>query len=160
MYDLLDDIFNDAFKTFGLGTALQPSRFNKQLASQSFPPTNIVVDKVTKVLTITAALAGIEEDWINLSWDGDYLKLVVDVPNKVDDSKEQSNNLYLQLGLKRIEHLETSWAVDPRFYSRDDIAVSFKNGLLTITIQPREDVKPKKVKLFGGLETKQIEAKD
>ena len=153
---LMDAIFNDAFKAFGTWES-QPSRFNKWVSSGSFPPTNIMVNKDTKVLTITAALAGIHEDWINLSWDGDSLKLVVDVPSKVEDQKEESPNVYLQLGLKKIEHLETSWQIDPRFFSREDINVNFLNGLLTIEIQPREDVKPKKQKLFGGLDVSKKE---
>jgi len=154
IFDIFDDMFNDVF---AFQSALQPSRFNKQIASQPFPPTNIIIDQKSKTLTIQAALAGIHEDWINLAFDGDNLKLVVDVPNKVDDRKEDSNNYYLQLGLKRIERVETNWKVDPRYFDREQVKVTFDNGLLTITIPPREEVAPKKIPIFGGL---QIEKKD
>jgi len=149
VFEIVDDIFNNVFAI--PRSSYQPMRFNKQISSGSFPPTNVVIDQKTKILTIQAALAGIHEDWINLGFDGDYLKLIVDVPNKEEDKTEESSNYYFQLGLKKVEHVESSWKVDPRYFDREKVNVEFVNGLLTITIPPREEVAPKKIPVFGGL---------
>lgn len=150
LIDLFDDIFNDSFKILR-GCDVQPIRYNKQISSGSFPPTNIFVDKDTKEMTVQAALAGIREDQISLSWDGDYLKLVVNATEEKDE-KHVLARVFIQNGLKKIKEFETSWAVDPRFYSRDDFEVTFENGLLTVVIRPKEDVKPRKLTIFGGLD--------
>jgi HSP20 family molecular chaperone IbpA len=155
MNSLLGSIFNDVFGDWPQN--YEPVRFNKMISTNSFPPTNISVDQNTKVMVIQSALAGIHEDWINLSFDGDQLKLVVDIPKKEENT--DANPYFFQQGLKNIQHLETSWTVDPRFYSREDVDVAFDNGLLTIKINPKEDVKPKQIKLFGGLNTKKLEEK-
>jgi len=155
--DLFGSMFDDAFEALGAWNSYEPPRINKIISSNSFPPTNISIDSKTKVMIIQSALAGIHEDWINLSFDGDHLKLVVDVP-ECDEKKDESP-YYLQQGLKKVKHFETNWTVDPRFYSREDVNVTFDNGLLVIKIFPREDVKPKQIKLFGNLEPKQVEDK-
>jgi len=155
VFDLMDGIFNDAFNSLGNVRSYEPVRFNKMISSGSFPPTDVIINQTTKVMTIKTALAGIDEDHINLSFDGDYLKLTLDVP-PIECDKD---DIYIQSGLKRVSKLETSWAVDPRFYSREDVETTFKNGLLTIVIQPKEDVKPRQKKLFGNLDTTKIEEK-
>ena len=149
LMDLFDDIFNDSFKILR-GCDVQPIRYNKQISSGSFPPTNIFIDKDTKEMTVQAALAGIREDQISLSWDGDYLKLVVNATEEKDGKR--GARVFIQSGLKKIKKFETSWVVDPRFYSRDDFKVTFENGLLTVVIRPKEDVKPRKLTIFGGLD--------
>jgi len=158
MFDLIDDIFNDAY--YGAATgSVQPVRFNKNISSQSFPPTNILIDQKTKIMTIQSALAGIHEDWINLSFDGDSLNLIVNVP-KNEEKKEETQNYYFQIGLKKIESLKTSWNVDPRYFDREKVEVKFDNGLLTITIPPREEVAPKKIPIFGNLKLEDLTKKE
>jgi len=66
-----------------------------------------------------------------------------------DIANEEEFGAYIQRGLKKIKHVETGWFVDPRFYNRDTVKVDFTNGLLTIRIYPKDDVRPKKVHLFG-----------
>jgi len=158
MFDLIDDIFNSTFADSGLGSfrTTQPIRFNKHFQSTSFPPTNIAIDQKTKVMMIQSALSGVKEDWINLTFDGDCLKLVVDVPVE----KETDNNYYIQTGLKKIAHLETSWTVDPRYFDREKVNVTFEDGLLTITIPPRDEVAPKKIPIFGNLKLDDLTKKE
>jgi len=160
MFDLIDDIFND-FASVNNDCRKewhQPARFNKQFSTSSFPPTNILIDKKTKVLTIQSALAGIHEDWINLEFDGDSLKLIIDVPgDKQQDILDELNNHYFQLGLKKVQHTETAWTVDPRYFDREKVDVKFDNGLLTITIPPRDEVAPKKIPIFGNLKLEKTE---
>lgn len=155
IFSVMDDIFNE---TFTVLQATQPVRINKLISSNTFPPTNIYVDKETKVMTIESALAGVREDQINLSFDGEQIKLIV----KNEDCKGYNKDaVYLQTGLKQCINLETAWNIDTRFYDRDTIETTFENGLLTIVISPREEVKPKKMSLFGKLKIEdKVENKD
>jgi HSP20 family molecular chaperone IbpA len=147
LFDLFDSFFNDPGSLRGLNT--QPMRHNRLISTSSFPPANVIVDRETKELYIEVALAGCTEDNIALSFDSDRLKLVVDVPTIEDES--ESDPYYIQRGLKKIQHVETSWLVDPRFYNRETVKVEFNNGLLTIRLFPKEDVRPRKINVFGKL---------
>jgi HSP20 family molecular chaperone IbpA len=150
IFDLFDDIWSDTF------SVIQPSRFNKAIASADWPPANALINQKTKELTFEVALAGVKEEEINLSFDGDYLRLVVD--RKIADSHlkdgEVATDYVVQRGFRPVDHAEVSWIVDPRYYSRENVDVSFENGLLVIKVSPKEDVKPRKVSLFGKLEEK------
>jgi len=142
LFQLMDDIFStDGFATI---YDRQP-RFNRLISTRDFPPANVSVNKETKELLIEVALAGCNEENVNLSFDSDYLKLIVDVPTKAEIEPLH----FIQRGLKKIQHIETSWIVDHRFYDRDNVKVEFNNGLLMIRIFPKEEVRPKKINLFG-----------
>ena len=164
MFELVDDIFsntlNDAMSVFGNVQRQQPARHNKMISSSSFPPTNIFIDQKTKILTIQSALAGVKEEWIDLSFDGDNLRLTVKVPQTIekDEKTEVCTPYYFQQGLKTFSELKTSWTVDPRYFNREKVQVKFDNGLLIIEIPPRDEVAPKKISVFGKLsETKKLE---
>jgi molecular chaperone IbpB/HSP20 family protein len=159
LFGLFDEIFSDSARFFKLVDNSQPARFNRLVSSSQFPPADIVCDTKTKKLTIRVALAGYSEEDINLSFDGDYLKLIV---NRSVDEKEEIPEYVMQKGIKLPNHVEASWIIDPRYYNRDTVTVNYKDGLLTIEILPRDEVAPKKISLFGKLtldkpEEKQIE---
>jgi HSP20 family molecular chaperone IbpA len=145
IFDIFDDIWSDTF------SVIQPSRYNKAIASSDWPPTNVLIDQKTKELTFEVALAGVKEDEINLSFDGDYLRLVVD--RKTGDKNlgegESKTDYIVQRGFKTVNHAEVSWTVDLRYYDRENIKVTFENGLLKIVISPRTEVSPKSIHLFG-----------
>jgi HSP20 family molecular chaperone IbpA len=146
LFNLFDDIFANVFSEVP-----QNSRHTRLISVNAFPPANVSVNKDTKELSIEVALAGIKEDEIELSFDSDQLKLVVEHPVEKAD-----NIAYIQRGLRKVDHIETGWVIDPRYYSRDNVEVNFKDGLLTIKLFPREEVAPKKIKLFGKLPAKEI----
>jgi HSP20 family molecular chaperone IbpA len=163
MYDdffrLFDEIFTESLVPARLRDRTQAPRINKMISSSPFPPTNIICNSKTKDLTIQVALAGYSEEDINLSFEGDYLKLVVDKPD-TKTMTEDDVHLVIQQGIKLPSKIETTWAIDPRYYSRDNVAVSFKDGLLSIVVTPRDEIKPINVKLFGKLsDTPRIENK-
>lgn len=155
MFDLIDDIFNESFfwNMNRRDASDGAPRQNRQISSNSFPPTNISINPDTKVLSIQAALAGVEEEWINLTFNSDQLKLVVKVPQttKPEEKPEVKKDFYLQTGLKTFSELETAWNIDTRYFDRDKVDVKYKNGLLQITIPPRDEVKPKNIPIFGKL---------
>jgi HSP20 family molecular chaperone IbpA len=150
IFDIFDEIWSDTW------SVIQPSRFNRAIASSDWPPTNCVIDQETKNLKFEVALAGVKEDEINLSFDGDYLRLIVD--RKTGDKSlkegETKSDYVVQRGFKSVDHAEVSWTIDPRYYDRDGVDVTFENGLLTVIIYPRSEVAPKKVNLFGNLTDK------
>jgi HSP20 family molecular chaperone IbpA len=154
VFDLIDGIFSDAFNSSI--DVIQPARFNKQISSAAFPPANVVVNTKTKDLTIQVALAGVKEDELNLSFDGDYLHLIVDRATGDKNLKdgEEAIEYVIQRGLKTVDHAEVSWVIDPRYYDRDSANIKFEDGLLTIKVSPRSEVAPKKIKLFGKLAEK------
>jgi len=157
IFKMIDDIFSDVAQ---LSFVDQPSRFNKAISSASFPPANVLVNPKTKVLTIEVALAGCEEKDINLSFDSDYLRLIIDRDTGDKDVSEDEKDYVIQRGLRIVEKAEVSWLVDPRYYDRESVKVDFINGLLTIKVYPRSEVAPKKISLFGSLaDKKQIEEK-
>jgi HSP20 family molecular chaperone IbpA len=153
LFGLFDEIFSDSARLFRLAENNQPSRFNKLVSSSQFPPADVLCDTKTKKLTIRVALAGYNEKDINLSFDGDYLKLIVDRQDADTTLKdgEEITEYVMQRGIKLPKHVEASWTIDPRYYNRDSVSVNYKDGLLTIEISPREEVAPKKINLFGGL---------
>jgi len=148
LFSLMDAMFNDT----GFPDLLEQPRHNKLISTGDWPPANVIVNTETKELTIEVGLVGVTEDQINLGFDGDNLKLVVHTlpVEREPISKLDAPLRYLQRGLRRIGSVECSWKIDPRFYDRDNVEVKLVNGLLTIKMQPREDVKPKKIDLFGS----------
>jgi HSP20 family molecular chaperone IbpA len=149
VFQVIDDIFSDMV-TF---SDHQPSRFNKSISSAAYPPANVLINPKTKELTIEVALVGCKESDLNLSFDSDYLKLVVDrsTGDPTLSENEEARDYVIQRGLKIVDRAEVSWLVDVRFYDRDSTKVNFENGLLTIKIQPKEDVAPKQISVFGKL---------
>jgi HSP20 family molecular chaperone IbpA len=162
LFSLFDEIFSDSTRFFRLvENHTQPQRFNKLVSSSQFPPANILCDTKTKELKIQVALAGYSENDISLSFDGDYLRLLVD---RSDGDKnlsegEEITEYVMQRGIKLPQRVEASWIIDPRYYSRENVQVSFKDGLLTIIISPRDEIKPVNIKLFGKLSEKPEVAK-
>jgi len=147
IFDLFDMVFSNSIsQSFEMR---QPSRYNRLISTGDFPPANVVVNKETKELIIEVALAGCSEENVKLSFDSDYLKLEVEMPG--EENWDQS--IVLQRGIKKYKYVKASWVVDPRFYNRDEVDVVMKDGLLTIRISPKEDVKPRKINVFGKLTT-------
>jgi molecular chaperone IbpB/HSP20 family protein len=152
-FNLFDDIFSESARFLELAET-QPARFNKTVSSSQFPPSDVFVDTKTKKMTIKVALAGYSEENINLRFDGDYLKLTIDLPIK---GEEESIEYVVQRGIKLPKHVEAAWGIDNRYYDRDSATVNYKDGLLTVEISPREEVAPKKIKLFGNLDLEKDE---
>jgi HSP20 family molecular chaperone IbpA len=159
MYDdflsLFDQIFSDSARQLDkfAENNNQPARYNKLMSTSQFPPANIFCNTKTKVLRIEVALAGYSEDDLNLSFDGDRLKLIVDRPDgdKSLGEDEKVEEYVMQRAIKLPKHFVSEWLIDPRYYDRDSVTVNYKDGLLTINISPRAEVAPKKIALFGNL---------
>lgn len=147
----LEDLF------FGPGLAAKqlmqaaPRKMNKLSCACQFPPNSKWVDPETKVLHIDIAAVAVNEDEFRAEIDND--KIIVTFGRKAENEK-----LYDYKGLKLITDEVLEFNFDPRFHDQTSAKCELKNGLLSITLDPREEVKPTK-KVLGGTFTKE-EKKD
>lgn len=124
---------------------LKPVRLVKEFCSSQFPPSNVGFNKKTKEMIIQVALAGLTEDNCLLELDNDDLVLNIKM-----DPKDDEDIFFPQRGLKLATNEKISWHIDPLYYDRDKIKTKFENGLLTITVEPVETRKPKRLALMGN----------
>lgn len=153
VYDSTIDSILNSFFSDDWDTLFEPNfkapRIIKSMTNASFPQSNVYINKDTKEQKITVSLPGVSEKEVRLDRNDNVLELVVQ--RKADDS--ESNWAEIQSGFTSPERCRLSWKLDPSKYDLDSIDVKLENGLMTITIQPTEVAKPKRVAgLFGSLE--------
>lgn len=147
--DLFDSFFDDTFDSV-FGSTFKAPRLIKSMTDSSFPQSNVYVNKDTKEQKITVCLPGISEKDVRLDREDNVLVLKVVRKANEDDSWTEIQN-----GFNSPEKCELSWRFDPSKYDLDTTEVSLKDGMMTITVQPAEAAKPKRVNgLFGSLEDK------
>lgn len=147
--DVLDSFFNDSFDDI-FGSTFKAPKLIKSMTDNSFPQSNIYVNKDTKEQKITVCLPGVSEKEVRLDREDNVL--ILRVARKVDEDDEWTE---IQNGFNSPEKCELSWRFDPSKYDLDSTKVEFENGLMTITVEPTEASKPKRVAgLFGSLEDK------
>lgn len=154
--DVFNSVFNDTFDTY-FGPTFKAPKLIKSMTDNSFPQSNVYINKDTKEQKIVVCLPGISKDEVNLSGDDNVITL------KVSKAVDKNNSwTELQNGFSIPEESTLSWKIDTSKYDLDTLQVDFENGLMTIIIQPTEVVKPKKRSFFGNLpdkKTKAIESK-
>lgn len=90
---------------------------------------------------LTFELPGISEDSINLEVKDRLLKISV----KKEDSTKQDNVKYLVRNRNSIE-FEKSFKL-PDDVNNEEVTANLNNGLLTLTINKREEAQPKKINI-------------
>lgn len=144
--DIFDSFFDDSFDS-RFGSSYKIPRIIKSMTDNSFPQSNVYINKDTKEQKITVCLPGISEKEVRLDRDDNVITL--SVAKKVH---EDSAWVEIQSGFSSPEKCKLSWKIDPAKYDLDNISVDLKDGMMTITIQPTEVAKPKRVTgLFGSL---------
>jgi len=134
IFDDFDEIFNFPFRDFPrLTSALSPPRRLRELVSSDFPPTNITINTKTHQYKIDVALAGVPEDAISISTEGRIIQLEVNISETEDDG----NTYTAQQGIKEITNLKSEFFIDKR-WDIESISAQYSNGLLTITLDPKE----------------------
>lgn len=154
--DVFDSFFNDSFDD-DFGSSFKAPKIIKSMTDNSFPQSNVYVNKDTKEQKITVCLPGVSEKEVRLDREDNVLVLKV-----VRHPEENDSWAEIQNGFNTPEKCELSWRFDPSKYNLDTTKVNFENGLMTITVEPTEASKPKRVNgLFGSLEDKkQIKLED
>ncbi|MBI4290710.1 MAG: Hsp20/alpha crystallin family protein [Betaproteobacteria bacterium] len=91
-------------------------------------------------ITIHADLPGVSNERLNLQVDKDTLKIVGDA---VIDAPQAMEPLWAEVRSTRYERAFTlSAELDP-----DNISAKMKNGVLTVNIPKREEVRPRKIQV-------------
>lgn len=153
--DIVDSMFNSTFNFFDSPlfidyTKKSPARFLKSESSSAFPPHSKWISE-DKVLHYEIGLCGISEKDIKV--DVDDNKIIIQIKKDVEDEKRVYS--YKGLRLPTDETLELKF--DPKFYDVNTTEISLNNGLLSIAMQPRAELKPIKKSLFGQLKIAAIE---
>ena len=124
MYSALsNDLFNSVFSDFD--DLMNSSRLSFK---ETFPPMNIFYDKENKCSVIQMATAGYSKDELSVSVDGK--KLTVKGTPKEEDSKESVSYVRNKIHKSVFERVYSL----PDGYDFDSTSVTYKDGLLTITI--------------------------
>jgi len=147
--DVMDSMFNSTFDFFKSPllidyTKKAPVRFIKSESSSAFPPHSKWITS-DKVLHYQIGLCGISEKDVKV--DVDDNKIIIKIKKDVDE--EERVYSYKGLKLPTDETLELKF--DPKFYDVNTTKISLNNGLLSIDMQPRDELKPVKMNLFGKL---------
>lgn len=105
----------------------------------NFPPVDVIVNN-NKDIIFKFALAGYEEDSIELEFEGDYMILTLD-PQR-DQLGEDEH--YLRRGIKKSQ-ARPKYYVPGGLYDQDKAEAKFTKGLLVVTIPSDEKARSKKV---------------
>jgi HSP20 family molecular chaperone IbpA len=144
---LFDDIFSDAFRFLDYTLPAAPRQI-RELSASNFPPADIIVNP-DKTYQVNVALAGVPEEAIKIDLEGNYVKLTVDTRQDVPAEGERADGANeeeaktptkVQSGIRDFTFLETSYAI-PKYWDKDTLKASYKNGMLTIKVEPKAEVK-------------------
>lgn len=107
----------------------------------NFPPVDVIV-RNNKDIVFKFALAGYEEDSIELEFEGDYMILTLDP----SEGRLGEDEHYLKRGIKKAQ-TRTKYYVPSGLYSQEKTKAEFKKGLLVVNIPSNEKARSKKVNI-------------
>lgn len=151
--DVFNSVFNDTFDS-SFGSTFKAPKLIKSMTDNSFPQSNVFINKDTKECKITVCLPGVSKDECFLSGDDNVIVLKITKKREENSSWEK-----LQNGFNPIEDAKLSWKIDTSKYDLDTLKADFENGLMTIIIEPTEVAKPKKRVFFGNPDVKTLDDK-
>lgn len=141
---IMDEIFSaaeDFTSAFSERVGCQPGvkGFSRDVQrdfypSYSYPPANIYITE-DKTMVFEFALAGFREQDIDLEVQGDNLVISARVPDS-ETPPESAQFFKRRLKLKGFEGQK--YYVPEDKFDREKISALFKNGILRVTIPPRE----------------------
>lgn len=140
---LMDEIFSAAEDFTNVFTDHIPTpgekgwKFNREYyTAYSFPPSNIFI-KEDKTLVFEFAIAGFSEKDVTLQFKGDYMVFAGKVS---EDENDPENVRYFKRRLKRKSFSDQRYYVPADKFDRDAVKAVYKNGILTVTIPPKDEV--------------------
>jgi molecular chaperone IbpB/HSP20 family protein len=146
---IMDEIF-EATKSFGetFGGQQGARRFAEEFfkegenvdyyPSYSYPPMNLYLTQ-EKELVFKFALAGFREEDINLEFQGDYMIFSAKAPQL--EPEQDVKYFKRRLKFKDIENQR--YFVPEDKFDRNAVKAVFKNGILHVTVPPKEEVETK-----------------
>lgn len=154
--------FDEIMRDFFLGDGSLADRFfkatpvshNRAICSDKFPVASEYIDSKTKELFIDIAACGIKKEEVKVDVDNDTI--IVEFKK---DAEAQKSRLYMQKGLKLVTDETLKFKFDPMFHDPNTAAVTLEDGILSISLSPREEVKPIRKTIFGIAEKPAEETK-
>ena len=108
----------------------------------SYPPMNIFMTG-DRSLVFEFALAGFDEKDISLSFQGDYMVFSASMPSAGmtpgSEARPDENNRYFKRRLKMKEIEKQKYFVPLDKYAQDMVKAVFRNGILKVTVPPKEE---------------------
>ena len=141
--------FNDFFHTPLLENYMQksPARFLKNESNVAFPPhSKFIKPEEDKTLHYEVGLCGISKKDVKVDIDDD--RIIIRVKKNVDES----GRVYSYKGLKLPTDETLELRFDPKLYDVNTTKIKLEDGLLEISMEPREELKPIRKSLFGELQ--------
>ncbi|MFW5686513.1 MAG: Hsp20/alpha crystallin family protein [Spirochaetota bacterium] len=112
-------------------------KWNREFYSAySYPPANIYMTE-DKTLVFDFAIAGFSEEDVTLQFKGDYMVFSGKLP---EEMQEPEGARYFKRRLKRKSFGEQRYYVPEDKFDRDAVKAVYKNGVLTVTVPPKEEV--------------------
>lgn len=127
-------------------SAVVPPRSNKNHCDNSFPPSNAWVDPETKEIKIVLAANDVMDDEYQVDLDDDLIVVTFD-----RKPREADNVFYDWKGLKFVKDEVVKFRFDQRMHNAATTEIKLERGCLFITMQPREEIKPIRKTLAGGI---------
>lgn len=115
-------------------------RFDRVYDS-NFPPMNLYIDTASKDVLFEFAVAGVPRDHINISVEDDNLIVSTDKVNS-----EREGMKMIQNGLKRSKTTNKYYVPASR-YQLDNIIAKIEDGVLSIRVPAREEVRPRQIEI-------------
>ena len=105
-----------------------------------YPPMNVFMT-ADKSLVFEFALAGFDEKDIGLSFQGDYMVFSAAIPQSAssDDASPAGTIRYFKRRLKMKDIEKQKYYVPLDKYAQDKVKAVFRNGILRISIPPKEE---------------------
>jgi len=138
------DFFDRVFRTFDRDLTTTCGGGNVffteggSLYENRFPPMNVSVNPDTKDLLFEFALSGYKEEEVSVDFEEDYLHLSLD-PKEPEDKKT-----YIKHGIKSSQ-CDAKYFVPSSKYEVNSSTAELKDGILTIFVPAKEEIKPKKI---------------
>jgi HSP20 family molecular chaperone IbpA len=112
-------------------------KWNREFyTAYNYPPANIYMTE-DKTLVFEFAVAGFSESDVSLQFKGDYMVFSGVLP---EDMQEPSGARYFKRRLKRKSFSEQRYYVPEDKFDRNAVKAVYRNGILTVTIPPKEEV--------------------
>ncbi len=138
LMDFFDQMFGDPEDFFRNFSLCNCEHLFSEGVFAGFPPVNIFVEK-DKTLNFEFAVAGYNENDINLDFDGNYMELVIKkkTPNR-DDVK------ILRRGI-RSSDVRSKYYVPADKYDYANTEAELKNGMLKVSVPSKEPKEAHKI---------------
>lgn len=113
-----------------------------QVFGNGFPPYNAHVHKETKDLLFEFALAGYDKKDVEISFDGDYMFLELNSPNR----ERMADFATINQGIKQSK-TKLKVAVPSSRYEQQNAKAAFEQGILSVFVPRKEEQKPRKIEI-------------